>query len=571
METYWDQTVMIIKTYYTHSQAPWLAAVMKDDVETVRKQLHLSNVAEKHLLLEGWISSDSFWSNWIGKEAETQKIMTVERPLSLAAVCGSCRVIDELYKAGIDVFQTDKLGNNVLHTLVIHTSRLEAKESKYLEVLHHFIRLFPEEVFSKLLLSENSSGLRPVELAALFQTLHLIDAMFQSPGPYLNKQATCGTISIDFYDVTEYESDFQRRPWANSPMFLLMFLKCSKLKDEFPTEVVTKGFIGKWLDIRKKIYLPFILLWVAMRLILILIAFFPAGLADAMAPEGTLCGFSIAMSEYVKVTAVIFLIIITALCLLYDIYDTTNYYRLSKPWTKIYTQLPGENVVRYYYYRINQLAMNLVILISCLNRMSWHYWKESVPVYPAQILFVFMVVSSVWSLLYFAQLMPVIGTYVIATQRMLYSLSKFAVVMMIFVLPFAIIFPKFISKNDDGICPDEYSSTASYFYTSFTAMLSMTNFRLFDAPSKESLWLIHVMYTAIVATLLLNFLIAIFADSYTEVANNPEVVANIQWMAMIAVVDFRIPRCLYPLINRMKQRYFSCSDGRLYVKDFSPG
>ena len=564
----WDQAVGFPKPYYTDRQDPWLAAVMEDDVETAHMQLQHAGDVEKHLLLEGWIPSDSFWSTWTCKEAEIQKIMTIQRPLSLAAVCGSYGVITELYKAGIDVFQMDKFGNNVIHTLIIHASRRETQESKYLEVFNYFARLLPSDTFSKLLLAENTSSLRPLEMAAHFQTFRLMDAMLKNPESYLNKQVKCGTIFIDVFDVTEYECDSQRRPWANSPMFLLTFLRCAKLKSEFTTEFFTKGCIGKWLETRKKIYLPFIILWAAIRLLVILIAFLPAGLTDSVVAESKVCGLLISVPDSLKTTSCIFLIISTTAFLVYDLYDIVNFYRLSKPWSKTYAQLKGDQVVRYQFYRIQQFLLNLVILTSCLNRMSWYLWKQSMPVYPAQVLFLIIVANSMWSMLYFAQLVPIIGTYVMATQRMMYSLGKFFIVMMIFVTPFVMIFPKFILKNDDDTCPDEYSSVVSSWYTGFTTILNMNSFRAFDAPSRESLWLIHVLYVIIVAVLMLNFLIAIFADSYTEVANNPEVVTNVQWMAIMATIDFRIPRCMYPAVRWLKQRHFSCIDGHFYVKDF---
>ena len=92
-----------------------------------------------------------------------------------------------------------------------------------------------------------------------------------------------------------------------------------------------------------------------------------------------------------------------------------------------------------------------------------------------------------------------------------------------------------------------------------------------DALSRESLWLIHVMYVTIVASLMLNFLIAIFIDSYKEVANNPEVVTNVQWMAIMATIDFRIPRCMYPVVRRLKRSHFTYIDDRLFIKVYRTG
>ena len=566
VKTCWDQEEMLTEMYYTDRQDAWLSAVIADDVETVREQLQKAIGIERHLLLEGWISTDSFWSNWTCKDAEIQHIMAVQRPLSLAALSESYRVISVFYKNGIDICQADRFGNNVIHTLVIHTSRNEGKESKYLEAFNNFARLLPRKALSNLLLAENTSGLRPLELAAHFQTFPLLEALFKIPGHYFHKPAKSGTISINYYDISDYECDVRARPWANSPMFLLAFFKCVKLKSEFTTKFITEGFLGEWVETRKKIYLPFIILWAIIRFLIISIAFFPAGLTDSVAPESTLCGLSFPLPDSIKTAAVIFLMTTALLFLSYDLYDVLRYYIQNKPWSKTYAQLNGHQVGCYYFYRIQQLLLNIAILTSCVNRMSWKFWKNGLSVYPTQMLFVIIVVTSVWCMLYFVQLMPVIGTYVMAIQRMFYNLGKFSIIMMIFVSPFMSIFPKFVSKNDDGTCPDEFSSAVSSWYTGFTTMLNMNDFRSFDAPSRESLWLIHVMYVTIVVILMLNVLIAIFIDSYREVANHPEVLANVQWMVIMAVIDFRVPRCMYPLVRWLKRRHFTYIDDRLFIK-----
>ena len=559
---------MCSKLKFASHHQEWLNDVMKNNAEAVRLQLEQSSDDVHHLLLEGWICDDSFWACWPCKEAETQKIMTVHRPLSLAAVCGSCDVVQELHIAGIDMFQADKLGNNVIHTLIVHANRNQEREIMYLDVFIKISSLMTRENFNKLLVTENNCGAQPLELAAHFQTLRLMNAIITAPGVYLKEQAKCGTLSIDTFDVTDYESGTKCRPWVNSPMFLLLYLKCTKLKDEYTTKFITRGLITRWVNIRQKVYLPFIVFWATVRMFSILLAFFPAALGDPMGREDQICGTSIDVPKPVNRVAITTLIVLTTFALLYDIYDMIRVHRLNTLLLKTYTPIPGNELVHYLFYRISEALLNVVLLVMCLNKMIWYQWGHQLPVYPAQMLFVVMVCCSVWSLLFFAQLIPVVGIYVMATQRMLHCLTKFSAMMMVFVLPFGFIFPKFILKQADGTCPDEFNSTVSSFYTSFTVMLNMVDFRSFDAPSRESLWLLHVFYVTLIAVLLLNFLIAIFSDSFKEVADNPEVVCTIQWLAIMASIDFRLPRCMRFIIERRKRRHFIYKENRIYVKDF---
>ena len=559
---------MLSNMEFTFHHEDWLNAAMENNVEAVRSLLGRSNEDAKHLLLEGWLCDDTFWARWPCKEAESQKIMTVHRPLSLAAVCGSCDVIQELYIAGIDMFQADKLGNNVIHVLIIHANRNQEREMMYLDVFVKIKSLMSKESFNRMLVTENLCGTTPLELAAHFQTFRLMNAILTTPGVYLKEQAKCGTLCIDSFDVTDYESDTECRPWMNSPMVLLLFLRSEKLNDEFTTKFMTSGLIARWVNIRKNIYFPFIVFWAAIRLFSISLAFFPAALGEPSDTHITTCGAYIPVPESVNTVAILALIMLTTVALLYDLYDMVRVYRLNKEWMEIYTPMKGHKVVHYIFYRVVEAILNMVLLAMCLNKIVWHHWGYYLPTYPVQMLFVIMVSCSVWSLLFFAQLIPVVGIYVMATQRMLHSLAKFGLVILIFILPFGFIFPKFISQNDDGTCPEEFNSIISSFYTSFTVILNMVDFRSFDAPSKESLWLVHVLYMTFIAVLLLNFLIAIFSDTFKDIADNPEVVCTIQWLSIMASIDFRLPRCMRPIVEKMKRRHFFYEENRIIIKDF---
>ena len=78
-----------------------------------------------------------------------------------------------------------------------------------------------------------------------------------------------------------------------------------------------------------------------------------------------------------------------------------------------------------------------------------------------------------------------------------------------------------------------------------------------------------MIYVTLVAILLLNFLIAMFSDSYTILANNPEVLTTIQWLSLIATLDSRLPRCLRRVSSSLKRKYFTYQDGRVYVKFYA--
>ena len=556
-----------VKWTYTSRHDRWLTALMDNDVETVRSYLTQSDNGGRYVLMEGWISEGSVWDCWQCKESQEEKIMAVQRAWSLAAVCGSCEVIGELYQAGIDVLQADEFGNNVMHTIIIHASRHSDCEDRYLKVFNYISSLLPEQKFQELVLNQNTSGLRCVELAAYLQTFLLMNAIFDSP-VYRKKHVQCGTLCVDYYDVTDYEGHFASRSWTNSPLYLLAFLRNTKLQDTNTKKSLTSGVIGRWMTSRKKVFLPIFAVLALMRLLIVFLIFFPARLYGPPNPESKVCGPIIWFSPKTQQATLIFLVLFKATSLLYELVVFMKWQRTDTSWYKLYTLREGDVVARYYFHVSIHSLYSITILVLSLNRLSWHFWDKSMPVYPMNVLFICNVIGSIWSILYIIQLFPIIGKYVTATERMVISLAKFSFLVFAFIWPFAAIFPRFIASTENGICPQEFNSTTSLFYTSFLLIINMVDLRDFDATSEESLWLLHVIYFVFIAVLLLNFLIAIFSDTYTEVAGNYSVVNTIQWMCVFASVDYRLPRFMCPIIMALKRKYFTVCEDRIYIRNF---
>ena len=168
-------------------------------------------------------------------------------------------------------------------------------------------------------------------------------------------------------------------------------------------------------------------------------------------------------------------------------------------------------------------------------------------------------------MLYFVRLSSTFGNYVIAMERILFYLAKFSILICVFFIPFASVFPRFILPVN-GTCPVEFESVTATFYTTFTVILNMVDFHSFNTPSPEGLWLVHVCFVSIVSILLLNFLIAIFSDAYTEVAFRTAITVSVQWLLITAIVEHRIPRVMRRMLEIRKGRYFHYSSGRYYVK-----
>ena len=168
-------------------------------------------------------------------------------------------------------------------------------------------------------------------------------------------------------------------------------------------------------------------------------------------------------------------------------------------------------------------------------------------------------------MLYFGRLSSMFGSYVITMRRMLVYLTKFSVMICVFFVSFACVFPRFIQPIN-GTCPVEFHSVTASLHTTFTVILNMVDVHSFSRPSPEGLRLVHVCFVSIVSILLLNFLIAVISDAYREEAFHTGITHGVQWLMITAIIEHRIPTFMRRLFEIRKRRYFHYSNGRYYVK-----
>ena len=237
------------------------------------------------------------------------------------------------------MLQPGAFENNVIHTLITHSSILSDQEEFYLECFKFFFSLVPKEMIQGVLLAENKSGLRLIELASCLQTYRLKNGIFSVPDMYLKEEVMCGMASIYVYDVADYESTIASRSSLKSPLFLLLYMASSKLDGNY-----TRIIFTKWLN--KKVYLPFIILWAIFCLLVIGLLYFLANLARPIDSNIQICGLELNIPTEIEHGAVCVLIIITLFGLMFDVYDIIKTKLRREPWEVIYTQPRHEYAMR---------------------------------------------------------------------------------------------------------------------------------------------------------------------------------------------------------------------------------
>lgn len=81
-------------------------------------------------------------------------------------------------------------------------------------------------------------------------------------------------------------------------------------------------------------------------------------------------------------------------------------------------------------------------------------------------------VNAIWSLMFFAQLLPWIGYFIIAIQKMIKDLFQFMLVLVVFMVPFWVGFQRLSTQNQDRKSPPEFDKFTNSIYSTFLISLN---------------------------------------------------------------------------------------------------
>ena len=132
------------------------------------------------------------------------------------------------------------------------------------------IATFPKETTKQLLLQESDNEMRPIEMAVNNGALGLYQDIFETKGGLLKQTQKCGVYTTEFYNITEYESVYGDRK-SNCLLYFLPVLDRSTMRSKYIMELFGKEYIKEWINIKYKKNLPFIIVWLIVRLIYALI------------------------------------------------------------------------------------------------------------------------------------------------------------------------------------------------------------------------------------------------------------------------------------------------------------
>ena len=567
----------------SHSSCPshpaeWLDALRTDNVEVATAILQSASTKYKEFLMNGNIPA---YIRHLQHPSHRQRMPTcssmefcITKPLHAAAIFHSHGVLRLLLESGVDVSQVDSWQNNVVHMLVYADYTYNVHGTKYAETVAYLQVLLPEEELKSLMVAENAFSLRPLEFAFLYACNYMVDIIMQTKGVYLIKEEYVGYNVVQYFDVSDYEMFGDGLPsrFFRSPLHFLIFAEKSRLEMIGSGAVFNDPMLQSWIRAKIIMNWPFVFIWFLFRFFFIGL-FFSASMDNSWptvvinastntnnTEEMVICSSqnpNLGNYQWYTLTSVCTLILI------YDFYSkiiTRKWYHPAL--IKLLSRRDYIAHVKFFYWTQFATCLSTVGIFVCQMLRSTGF---SVPLTLDNIFFAFISCGSMWSVVYFLQVLPWISIYAIAVQRMVQDFVRFVLIFLIFLSAFALSFRR-ILLGDSYECPKYFDTIGETLYSSFLVIINLVNFREYQNVDKMSLYLLHVVFVFFIPILLINFLIAAMTRSFSDVYANRHAITQIQRLALMVTIQMRLARPMRALYKRLQRGVFVYHNKRLCLR-----
>ena len=544
------------------------------------------------------------------------------RPLLFEAIISeSFACVPVLLSNGFPLTTRDNNGWNFIHYLTAISHYDHSFEKTAVELCGQTLLLATESQAKDLLQQEDLDGLRPVELALHLSCILLFDYIVNVPGVYLSACHRIGCWERVSFDITEYEKLGCGQTRRGSLLTLACNVDKDILSDEDSVRILKDGMLSQWIAAKLKINLIFLLVWCFWRVTSFL-AFYVV-ISEDLSPyftaqqnfeelmtylrslnftvnfedteswssaSSTVLLDNITYSDTARQTVTNMLAIINRSCfpanwyglvnlvifydmcvlfamfcsvvsLVFDVIESLVWLcRRSYRWGTVFGKKKSL-VTSTLYYRLCQFFFSILVTfwIACYRFAPNHLFQDY-GILPTCYL-------SVWTVLFFLQILPSVGKFVNSIQRMLIVMFQFLIVYVILLIPYPHAF-YFLLRETDQCQVAGFSSLMDATYTVFKMMLNMVDFGDYtDIPSGiHAVHILHIIYVFTVAILLVNFLIALLSSSVGETAEASDLTILLQRLSVLQTVESRMTKifpCFYQLVNR---HVYRCENGKMYLQ-----
>ena len=370
-----------------------------------------------------------------------------------------------LLESGVCVCQQDCNGNNIAHNLITQIFYYPDQEEVIVANFKTLLNNINLESQKEMLYTENMFGLRPIEFAAQHGCYKMFQTIMDTPNIYLYKVEIKGLAKYTWYNITDYEGFHPGVRSSKSPLLLLTFADKGLIGEGW-CQLTERQYMKKWSRSKFIYNLPFLLMLMFIRLIYI-VSWFVLDMDTSWYDDyqhsnaTTFCrpNYTVVLSKDAKFWISVYLVCHSGLIIILDVYE--NIMIFGKAQWAVWSTISGKKSLRvqFFFYRwsnfIFAVFVTCYVVVHQLNTTAANvpfldYMRVVCPALAA------------WSFMYFIQLVPSIGYFVITIQVMQKDLLHFFIIY--FVIPFMHSFQIVVNSNTK---------------LSLTAMPSLKLFKLF--------------------------------------------------------------------------------------------
>ena len=392
---------------------------------------------------------------------------------------------------------------------MIARASVEAKdeEKEVIRTMQFIKDIVANETYAHLLHTENSEGLRPLELAAHLGTFGIFNFYSKRQMSTWLKSTMIYTV-FQYFDITEYIIGDRV---GKSPLKAMLYLEETKLALNSTQIVFQEDPMRCWFRAMLYANTPFLILWFLARLFLVVSMVFTDiyyvieeiySLSSMNGSAACLERTESEMYMYVALYIPSSALVVVLISVVDNMISVVCYMCCRPRWLHRTVYAKKVACVRYRFY--------VLIHSVCVIIYAIHQFIDIAPVFMVAFGFV-------WSFLFFLQILPMFGNYVVATQRMISIFIEFLLVFSIFYIWYCFTLYKLLFPFYGA----DFADIRLAAYNTFLIMQNMFAFKVQpEIASDYRLHLLHITFVLMVPILLLNILIALLISAYTYVNEN---------------------------------------------------
>ena len=573
----------------------WYDAIASDNIKTIKDVLEALDSKEQiYKLIHGrFTRPKKFYNNFNNIEKISTDCFVVETPFCLAMAYGANDTILEFMDHGVDVAIQDHSGNNCVHVLIITAFFKPEDEEKLRKTFCMFQQNICNGLLKELLMQENDSGFRPLELAADLAVFGFFQDIFESP-VYITNELHDGICTTQLFDITEYESATLGTRASRSPLTMLSLLDLGSACKPHIEEVFEAEYMRKWFKQRFWKSIPSVCVYALLRILLLLnylffdIAFISREDTIAHSQKSMSKSFENSTESYCLATLYKgevpseTIMLCLAACLLFHCLKAILSHARSawkhREKLKVIKYLQNSELnctdkrlfIGYLSYSTMQFVLYILIICDIVIRLLRYYHFIRLPIFVTSSLHVFTLFYLTTSVVSFLSMWPGFGQFMLTMEKGAHAFFKqFWIIYALMVLPYFQVFVR-LSNLGQSECNKDFNSFGSTLYTIFLLSFNMMDFTDYDHLPGDQAFALHAAHTEFILTialLLMNYCIAMFSYYVSDVLEKGYVITKVQTIYLLNQYDITdcIPSWKRILTKLEKRIFITDKSGRIYI------